>query len=200
MHAGIGIIGAVILCTLGYLLYVRLSVPDVPAIPENQQSSSEDIIQPGFEAVSTESDGGTISDAPRAAPSGMREYRNTAYRISLFYPDDLSVKNYDEGKGAATITFQNPATAKGFQVFIVPYDLKKISRERFAQDVPSGVIQGVMKVTVGGVSATSFYSSNAILGETAEIWFIRGGYLYEFTAPKSDAVWFSEIMNTLNFI
>lgn len=200
MHAGIGVIIAVILGTCGYFLYTRLSVPGAPAVPENQEPSAEDSIQPGFEAASAESGAGVISNAPREIPSGMREYRNATYRISLFYPSDLSVKNYDEGKGAATVTFQNPATAKGFQVFIVPYELKKISKERFAQDVPSGVMQGAMNVIVGGVPATSFYSSNAILGETAEIWFIRGGFLYEFTAPKSDAVWFSEIMNTLNFI
>jgi len=137
---------------------------------------------------------------PRTAPAGTAEYRNTTYRFSLFYPDTLSVKEFDEGGGASTITFQNVSTVQGFQIFVVPYSAPQVSTARFKEDEPSGVMQQPLDVTIGGVFATSFYSTDANLGDTAEIWFIHGGYLFEVTAPKSLAPWFSQIMQTWEFI
>ena len=60
--------------------------------------------------------------------------------------------------------------------------------------------QGARDVTIDGATATSFYSTNALLGETAEVWFIRGGYLFEVTSPKSEAAWLSQIMSTWQFL
>src|SRR3990167_4718504 len=75
----------------------------------------------------------------RVVPDGWREYRNTAYRFSFFYPEDLEVKEYPEAGNAITVTFQNGKKQKGFQLFIVPYQEPQVSDERFKQDIPSGV-------------------------------------------------------------
>ena len=42
----------------------------------------------------------------RTPPSGAKDYRNEHYRFELFYPPNLSVNEFDEGKGAMTVTFQ----------------------------------------------------------------------------------------------
>lgn len=165
-----------------------------------QPPPGADAPAPGFLAGSAAAGSGTVETAPRQAPEGMREYRSETYRISLFYPDTLEVKPYDEGGAAATVAFQNAAAAEGFQIFIVPYAAPQIHQARFMQDVPSGVMESPLNVEVAGVPATSFYSTNQFLGDTAEIWFLRGGYLYEVTAPRSQAAWLSQIMNTLRFI
>ena len=131
---------------------------------------------------------------PRVAPSGHIECRNEDYRFSLFYPAGLEVKEIYQSPDTATITFQNVATAQGFQIFIVPYGEQQVSEERVRRDVPSGVRQKPLDVTIDGVTAASFYSSNAMLGDTAEIWFVSGGYLYEVTTLKPLAGWLSQIM------
>lgn len=133
---------------------------------------------------------------PREVPAGMREYRNTTYRFSLFYPSDLSVKEYDEGGGAQTITFQNPATIKGFQIFIVPYSDSQISQARFRADAPSGTMQSPQPLSIDGALATMFIGSNIHIGPTREVWFIHGGYLFESTAPQSLDNWLGAIMTT----
>lgn len=192
------VVGAACLAGLAYLIYVQGAV----RVPQAQPASvlAGEQAAEGFAAGQAGADAGLIEAAPRAAPAGAREYRSEAYHISLFYPDSLSVKGYDEGKGAATITFQDIKTAQGFQIFVVPYSSAQISRARFVQDVPSGTMNSPLNVEVGGVAATSFYSANQLLGETAEVWFLRGGLLYEVTAPKAQAAWLSGILNTWRFI
>ena len=60
--------------------------------------------------------------------------------------------------------------------------------------------QGAHDVMIDGATAASFYSTDTALGETAEIWFIHGGYLFEVTTLKPLAAWLSEIMSTWQFI
>jgi hypothetical protein len=92
----------------------------------------------------------TSTSAMREAPKGYREYRNLKYRFSLFYPESLSVKEIDEGGGAATITFQNEKTVEGFQIFIVPFAGSQITDERFRKDIPSGVRENLQNIEVDG--------------------------------------------------
>ena len=99
-----------------------------------------------------------------------------------------------------TVTFQHIATSEGFQIFIVPYGENKVSEARFKQDEPSGVRKGSRDITIDGVTANAFYSTNVMLGDTAEVWFINSGYLFEVTTPKPLASWLSQIMASLEFI
>ena len=138
--------------------------------------------------------------AERKPSAGQSEYRSERYKFSLFYPKTIKVEEFDEGGGASTIVFQNPKEGLGFQIFIVPFSGNQITDERFKQDVPSGVRNELRNITVDGASGASFYSENILLGETAEVWFIKNGFLYEVIAPKVLNAWLSEIMQTWHFI
>ena len=130
----------------------------------------------------------------------MREYRSAAYHFSLFYPQELKVEERSEGGGASTITFQNVEKGEGFQIFIVPYSEPQVSEQRFKQDVPSGVRKSLTNITVDGATAAAFYSADAALGETREVWFVRGGFLYEVTTLKPLDAWLDGIMRTWKFL
>jgi hypothetical protein len=136
----------------------------------------------------------------RTAPAGYSEYRNTHYHFSFFYPNDLSVKTHDEGRGAFTIVFENIQSAQGFQIFIVPYAGNSISSERFVKDEPSGVRKNLANVLIDGSTGASFYGANAALGDTAEVWFIHDGYLYEVTTLKTLDTWLSGILTSWKFL
>ena len=140
------------------------------------------------------------AQAAREVRPGFREYRNTKYKISLLIPEDLKVTEFNEGNEAMTITFENATAAQGFQIFIVPYGLPQISEVRFKKDEPSGMRKDPRDITIDGATASSFYSTNLALGETAEIWFIHGGYLYEVTTLKPLDAWLSQIMTTWKWI
>jgi hypothetical protein len=128
------------------------------------------------------------------------EFRSTQYHFAIFHSDQKEVKTYDEGGGAATFTFENFDTAHGFQIFVVPYAGTQISDQRFKKDEPSGVREDLTSVTVGGVPAAAFYSHDPNLGDTYEVWFIHGGYLYEITTLKALESNMQERLATWEFI
>lgn len=193
---GAGIIAAI--CVFSFTAYFFLSQPralqiphadsNVLAFPQNLAPSSSFATFAG------------TSSLARMAPTGTVEYRNTSYGFSLLYPKSLIVSTFDEGGGAHTITFQNIAEVKGFQIFIVPYQGEQVSMARFREDEPSGVMEQPTNILVGGTNATMFFSANAVLGNTIEVWVIKNGYLFEITAPKQSDVWLANIMQTWKFL
>jgi hypothetical protein len=55
-------------------------------------------------------------------------------------------------------------------------------------------------VYIGGVKATMFFSSDALLGPTREVWFLHGGYLFEVTTYKDQDQWLAAIMSTWQWL
>jgi hypothetical protein len=150
----------------------------------------------------------TTPEESRAAPArcgqsagaSCVEFRSAQYHFSVFTSDQKQVNTYDEGGGAATFTFENFDTVHGFQIFVVPYSGTQITDARFAKDEPSGVRTGLTNVTVDGAPGAAFYSYDQNLGDTYEVWFIHGGYLYELTTLKALAPNMQERLATWKFI
>lgn len=134
-----------------------------------------------------------------SVPDGMRPYKSLIFRFFLFYPDDLRVKEYGGGSDT-TITFENIKTGKGFQIFVIPYKEDYITSSQLKKDLPSEIIKDSVDVLINGTRATMFYSQDAIMGETREVWFVKNGFLYEVTAHKSLDAWLSNIMRTWRFL
>jgi len=105
----------------------------------------------------------------RTPPLGFKEYRHLTYHFSLFYPDNLSVKEYKEEGTAMTVIFQDAEGDRSFQIFIVPYGESQITEQRFKMDVPSGVKQEPVDVMINGIRGTMFWSENAVMGPTRSL-------------------------------
>jgi hypothetical protein len=146
------------------------------------------------EATSTSSE---IAATP--PPAGYLPYSNQRYHFSVYYPPILQLHTYDEEGGGFTAAFQNPTTNVGFEVYVTPYGGTQITEQEFKLDEPSGVENQPTRVTVDGVPATAFYGSNSVMGDTREIWFIHGGFLYEVTTYKELDAWLTPIMQTWQF-
>lgn len=140
------------------------------------------------------------ADGPRQAPPGFSEYHNTLYHFSLFFPQDMTAREYTEPGTAMTIMFGGLLGSHEFQIFVVPYGEQKITAERFRLDVPSGIMASSTDKTLDGVAATSFYVSNQTLADTYEVWFIYHGFLYEVTTYKEFGPWLDEIMQGWKFL
>lgn len=134
------------------------------------------------------------------SPEGRVVYKNEPYKFSFFYPEEMAVKEFDEGGGASAFIFENAKKGLGFQIFVVPYMGEQVSEERFLRDVPSGIRKNPSDFYIDGVLATSFYSKGLELGETWEVWFIYNGFLYEVTTPKGLDSWLQSIMQTWKFL
>lgn len=132
-------------------------------------------------------------------PTGMRKYENAAYRFSLFYPDTLAVREYTEKGNALSVTFEDTSGTRGFQIYATPYSNAQITEERFLLDSPAGVMNEPTDILVDGTTATMFFGKHSLMGETREVWFIKGGYLYEVATYKELDEWLSSIMATWRF-
>jgi hypothetical protein len=154
-----------------------------------------------FPTSSTSTQAGASTTPPREAPEGWAEYRSGAYHFSLLVPTTLKVTEYPEQDGGMTVTFEDiePKTVAGFQIFIAPFDGSQITDARFKEDDPSGMRTGLKNIAVDGAAGVSFYSTDSILGATAEVWFVRGGYLYEVTTLRELAPGLATILATWQF-
>jgi hypothetical protein len=145
-----------------------------------------------------------VSVAPAAAsnltpPPNSKEYQSTTYRFSLYYPDDLTVSEQQGASGSMVVLFRDQMTGQGFDIFIVPYDEPKITQATFLMDEPSGVMNDPQNITIDGAAATEFFGTNPAMDASREIWFLRGGFLYEVTAPQPLDSWLLQIMETWKF-
>src|SRR5262245_4698375 len=60
----------------------------------------------------------------------------------------------------------------------------KITEERFMMDEPSGVRNDQTETSVDGAQALAFHGFDAVMGQTYEVWFIKGDFLYEVSTYK----------------
>lgn len=141
-----------------------------------------------------------VSAPSRHIPSGVKEFRSPPLHFSLLYPQAMAVQVYKEEGNGLTATFEDDSVDQEFEVFAVPYEGRQITMQRFKMDEPSGVYKEPHEVLIDGVCATMFFGENAIMGDTSEVWFIHGGYLYEVITYKELDTWLAGIMSTWKFI
>ncbi len=154
----------------------------------------------GLESVSARADLPTTMPSVNL-PGGLVKYENSYYKFKLNYPDNLSVSEFAENGGGRTILFQSskPDDKTGFQIFITPYKYTQITKERFKMDEPSGIMLEPIEIIIDGTRATMFFSKNSIMGDVREVWFIKGGFLYEIVTYKDLDGWLSNIIKTWKF-
>ncbi len=127
-------------------------------------------------------------------------YSNSAYGLSLQYPAELALQEFDNGSGAMTAVFQKEGEEKGFQIFIVPYTETTITRERIKADLAGAPMEKAVQIVLpGGIQAVHFESHAPIIGDSSEVWFIHNGYLYEVTTYRALDTWLAGILGTLQF-
>jgi len=133
-------------------------------------------------------------------PKNMRQYANAAYHFSISYPDTLTLTEYKEANGAITDTFMNADNSQSFEIYVTPYGGTQIDQTRFKLDEPSGRYVDPQQVVIDGAQATLFTGYNPIMGDTREVWFIHGGYLYEVATYKDLDAWLGGVMQNFKFL
>ena len=182
LYIGIGSLVLLVVCAAGYYFF------DVRArhlSAHNAPSSLAEVLPT------------TVHEG--APGEGMVAYTSAKYHFSLQYPQELTVKEYNESGGAMSATFQDAQQEKEFQIYVTPYADTQVTEARFKLDEPSGVRNEPVDVMIDGVRGTIFFSKNSILGDTREVWFINKGFLYEVVTDKELDAWLGDIMKSWKF-
>jgi hypothetical protein len=190
MKATIGVISSALVLGVGAIWFAHSS-------PGSIQQSAQAATPVLSVATATHAIADSEIQAPPSdPPSGYLPYSNPQFHFALDYPSNLQLHRYDEQGGGFTAAFQDPTTNEGFEVYVTPYGGAHITKQEFTLDEPSGVFNLPTNVMIDGTQATMFYGSNAIMGDTREVWFIHGGLLYEVTTYKQLDTWLAQIMQT----
>lgn len=100
---------------------------------------------------------------------------------SFRYPSEFKIGSFDEGEGYVLLG-QNEATKEWFQFFITEFDESEpLTVERIKKDLPNLMIENPVNIVIGqekNISALLFSSKNQA-GQTREVWFSSGGYLFQ---------------------
>ena len=67
-------------------------------------------------------------------------------------------------------------------------------------DEPSSVRNDQTETSFDGALALAFHGFDAVMGQTYEVWFIKGDFLYEGSTYKGLEPGLNEIMSTRRFI
>lgn len=184
------------IAALGWFFFMRREGGLMQGIVESGAAASSSLV--GAAAAPAPLAASTPQTA--AVDANTRLYRNAQFRFSLQYPRGLAVVEYQERGGALTVTFANGDESRSFEVYVTPYSGAQITKQRFLTDEPSGVFQEPQDVMIDGARATMFFGQNPIMGDTREVWFIRGGLLYEVATYKALDSWLAGIMQTWRFL
>lgn len=141
----------------------------------------------------------------------LKLYLHPQIRFSLKYSQDLEVISIKESDVGETIIFQKETDTEsmsadqktGFQVFVVPFedDGSGLTKEKILKDLPGIVIEDLLGVVIGEkaerpIHAFVFWSNDARIGKTREVWFVDNGYLFEITTYEHLDSWLASIMST----
>ncbi len=130
---------------------------------------------------------------------GQKTYKNIKYGFSFGYPKEFTISEFTESN--ADVVLISDAKASGiFQISVSPWDEPgPITKERILKDIPGMAIADDKIISVGGISALSFRNKDKSGSETFEVWFVRGGNLYQISALSSFEGELLKILETWKF-
>lgn len=143
-----------------------------------------------------------VHTVPEEPPmEGYRWFANNDYGFAFQYPDDMSVTLFGTEEGGDMVLAEGKGNAS-FQIFITDFDedISAITTERVHQDLPDLVIEDPQEaVLASGLRALIFWSEDAAIGRTREVWIVHAGSVYQVTAPAEFDTELAKIMTTWRF-
>ena len=125
-------------------------------------------------------------------------YINTAYGFSFALGSEYQTQVNHAGDDSSVLTFDAEGE-KDFQIFVMPHDEPAITPERIKLDVPDIIMENIRTATLSDTDALVFNSRDDSLGETYEVWFIHGSYLYQIMTYAKNEQTLNGIMGTWSF-
>jgi len=126
--------------------------------------------------------------------SQRERYTSPSGDFSFSSISDFTVSRITEDERGETLLFKGGSERESFQIFISPFDSgEEITAQKIKNDIPEIDLRGPQAISIDGVVAIAFLSSEGSL-ETREIWFARSGKLYQISTYTDFDVQMAEIL------
>lgn len=126
-------------------------------------------------------------------------YTNTTYGFSFSLPPAYEARASGLGEDGEVLTF-DAGTETSFQIFIMLHDEPAINEERIRIDLPDLVMKHVREGTLADTEVLVFNSFDSSLGDTYEVWFVRGKHLYQIMTYADNESVLNEILGSWGFL
>ncbi len=143
----------------------------------------------------------SIATSTLRLTTDTKTYTDATHYFSFQYPKDFTIANVTDDVGES-IVIRNVAQKVGFQVYIRAFDeaLSAITPNRIEADIPNLKISSPQSVTVGqGIEGLAFISTDSSKVSLREVWFVRGGFLYQISAPIATEALLHDVLLTWKF-
>lgn len=121
-------------------------------------------------------------------------YTSSSGNFSFPLISNFTISRIAEEERGETLLFKGNSEKESFQIFISPFDSgEEITVQKIKNDIPGIDLREPQAISIDGVVAVAFLSSEGNL-ETREIWFARGGKLYQISTYTDFDVEMAQIL------
>jgi len=153
---------------------------------------------PEFDFAQNLSDAAVNAGDPLSSQDNI--YENAYWGFAFGHAGDFQIKEIDEDNGALTVLAEGAGEKRTFQIFIADFDeAGAITPERIKKDLPGVKIEQPQTISFAGTDALAFISPKEE-GKMIEVWFIRGGALYQVSSYFEFAGELSKILASWKFL
>ena len=142
----------------------------------------------------------TDANQPKA-PEVLVPYSNPDFKFTIQIPNSLTEHNIPDKNGSLTILFKSDDKNKNFQIRASSFDEPPpLTAARVKKALPDMMMDQPEDITIGdGIPALSFYSQDASLDDSKEIWFVANGHLYQISGYANSESWLMNILASWKF-
>lgn len=127
-------------------------------------------------------------------------YENAYWGFTFNYADDFRISEIDEENGGFTVLAEGTGDKRTFQIFIADYDEEgPITPERIKKDLPDMNIEQPQNIKFADTEALAFVT-NDDQGKMIEIWFVKGGALYQMRSYFEQTDELSKVLSSWKFL
>ena len=170
----------------------------VDAAVAAQQAFDAEVAQ----ARAANAEGLSTTSAVVATQDAQASFANT-YKdpagFSFEYPEGLTAGSFtDPDSGAETITVQDAGKHVGFQVYVSAWQGtgSVITSSDVTSQLPQIGAHDFATLQVGDVEALAFSASDPNFGDSRQVWFVRGGALYQASTYLTQAALLEKVVGT----
>lgn len=176
-----------------YILILLIFAAAVGVVVWNKSKRGE----PTVEAAKTIFQNPKAASEPQKNSAESFSYTHPLFGFTFSLNEKFNTGTFPEGEGEMLMVKLTGEQAQQTQIYITKFgEPGPVSAQRISKDLPDMVVEQPVDISVNGEPAVAFVSRLASGQKTREVWFVRGGNLYQISAPQESEKMVSDMLSS----